>query len=343
MPGGKFGIKVIGATLIAVAATGAAIFSFGGGCDRQKGNVGMVVTPSKPADKTVPVIDDTRPKVETDPVKLLRHHLLYRDAAQVSKVLKEHPELVDKEIDKVRPLFAAAEKGSLPLVKAVVDCGADLKARNRQHQTVLRPAVASDNLELVKFLVSKGCDPKALQDDGENLLFAATTREMAEYLISVGVDPKQKSELGDTALHEQCRNARKDVVEVLLDHGMSVETVGRWNMPPLHSAACTMTEDPDPRKLVLFLLERGADINSRGFQGHTALHECAIYNRYDMAVLLLSHGAEPDVKDDDKRTALETAKWLGKVDRMPLIKLLLRRGAVGDLEDLARPDSPDGK
>src|SRR5439155_20917082 len=153
--GGKLGIKVIGATLIAVAAIGAAIFSFaGGGCDRQKGNVGMVVTPSKPADKTVPVIDDTRPKVETDRVKLLRHHMLYRDAPHVSRILKEHPELVDREIDKVRPLLAAAEKGSLPLVKAVLDCGADLKARNRQNQTVLRPAVASDSLELVKFLVS---------------------------------------------------------------------------------------------------------------------------------------------------------------------------------------------
>jgi ankyrin repeat protein len=338
VPGGKFGIKVIGATLIAVAAIGLAIFSFGGGCDRRKGGVGMVVTPSKSTDKNVTVIDDTRPKVETDPVKLLRHHLLYRDAGQVSKILKEHPELVDKEIDKVRPLFAAAEKGSLPLVQAVVDAGADLKARNRQHQTVLRPAVASDSLELVKFLASRGCDLKDLQDDDETLLFAAMSKEMAEYLISAGVDPKKRNNYNDTPLHEQCRNARKDVAQVLLDHGLNVEVKGHWNMPPLHSAACTMTSDPDPRKLVLFLLERGADINSRGYNGHTALHECAIYNCYDMAVVLLSHEADPALKDDDRRTPLDLAKLSGQVERQRLINLLIRRGAEG----IQKPIDKDG-
>ena len=116
---------------------------------------------------------------------------------------------------------------------------------------------------------------------------------------------------------------------MLLNSGIHVETKGRWNMPPLHSAASTLEDDARPT--VNLLLQRGAKINSRGFEGHTALHETAFYNRLEMAELLLSNGADPNLKDDNGKTAMDLAYLAGKNDRIPLINLLIRYGAPGQL------------
>src|SRR5690348_3063186 len=83
------------------------------GCDRQKG----IVVVNRSAKPTNYVPDDDKPREETDPQKLLKRYLLYRDPAKVNQILLAHPELVDKEIDGKRPVWIAVDTGSLPLVK----------------------------------------------------------------------------------------------------------------------------------------------------------------------------------------------------------------------------------
>ena len=89
--------------------------------------------------------------------------------------------------------------------------------------------------------------------------------------------------------------------------------------------------EDDARPTVNLLLQRGAKINSRGFEGHTALHEAAFFNRLEMAELLLSNGADPNLKDDAGKTPMDLAHLAGKNDRIPLINLLIRYGAPGQL------------
>jgi ankyrin repeat protein len=309
---------------------GAALFSFalfGQGCDRASGVTTTGGTAaSKPA---APRWDDDAPPPETNPAKLLARAMIMQQADKVDKILREHPDLLEKDVNGERPLWVACAKGSLPMARSLVERGADVKALNRKHQGVLWPAVESDNIALVKYLIGKGADPKALQEDDETLLWAAASRDMATLLIAAGVDPKHKSALGDYAIHQACRHAHKDVVKVLLDSAVGVETPGRWGMRPLHSAASSL--HGDPKALVLLLLERGANINARGYRGHTALHECALYNRHVMADLLLSRGAEVDLKDDDGRTPMDAALLAGKKERALMINLLIRHGAPGIL------------
>jgi ankyrin repeat protein len=281
------------------------------------------------------VLPEDVPKVETDPGKLLARALLYRDAGQVARILKEHPDLVEKPISDARPLWRACETRSVPLVKAVVEAGADVNAANGEKKTPLWAAVASDSLDVVKYLVSKGADPKAYQEDERStLLWEATSREMAEFLIGAGVEPKYKNGFGDTALHEACKRSHVEVAELLLDRGLDVEQPGRWDMRPLHCAASTVTGDP--RSTVMMLLRRGADINARGYRGHTAVHECALFDRLEMAALLLGRGAKPDVKDNDGRTPMEAAELVGRGERARIINLLIKHGAKGTIVPLPK-------
>jgi len=154
---------------------------------------------------------------------------------------------------------------------------------------------------------------------------------MAEFLIDAGIDPKHKDVNGDTALHVACRHSLTDVADLLLDRGLDIEAVGHWNMRPLETAAATDTGDPTT--VVKLLLARGANINAKGFNGHTALHECAFYNRQTMADLLLSRGADPNVKDNDGRTPADLAIFAGKNERWRMINQFYKRGGLG----------PDGK
>ncbi len=324
-------MRVLKTILIATAAA-----TLTAGCDRAKTSAGKT-DPAAQVKQTAgsSQTQDPRPSVALTPAKQLFHAIrISPDERKVRQLLTEHRELLNNEISGASPLWMACESRSLPLVKAVVECGADLKATNAQHQSALWAAVNYGSIPIVKYLIEKGVDPKALQDDGETLLWAAETKEMAELLIAAGIDPKQKNINGDTALHLACRHSLLGVVELLLDKGVDIEAKGHWDMRPLHTAASTSTGDPRP--VVNLLLRRGADIDSKGFRGHTAIHECALYNRYEMADLLLARGAEPDLKDDEGRTPMDTALLAGKVERVELINLLIKRGAPGVLIPVSR-------
>lgn len=60
--------------------------------------------------------------------------------------------------------------------------------------------VGDDELEIVKFLFSKGAKPDDILYDDQNYLFYAYSKEMIEYLISVGCDVNHKNKYGYTPL-----------------------------------------------------------------------------------------------------------------------------------------------
>ncbi len=317
-------MKVLGALLVAVVAFGATMFFMYGGFSRfrsaARSNSTQITDPGNHS--TIAA----RPP-ETDPAKLLYRALEFRDADETIKILNQHPELADKKLNSVYPLRQACEWGDLSVVKAFVDHGAKVNERDRYKHTILWAAVLNQHEDVVKYLIEKGADPKAPQDDNETLLWAAKSKSMAQLLINAGVDVKKQNDYKDTALHEACRNCLPDVATVLLDNGLDVESVGKWNMRPIHSAASSLSGDARP--VLKVLLEHGANVNSRGFEGQTVIHECVMFNRYDNAVLLLARQADPNVLNDKKQTPLDLFTVTTKVDSAKLYNLLVRHEARG--------------
>jgi ankyrin repeat protein len=85
-------------------------------------------------------------------------------------------------------IHAASRLGYISLVSLLLDYGANVDARTIYGCTPLRFAYSNGDLEMMKFLISKGANIKDMAG-AECLHFAAgrNLEDMAHYLISVGV------------------------------------------------------------------------------------------------------------------------------------------------------------
>ncbi|KAI9695619.1 MAG: hypothetical protein M1836_006147 [Candelina mexicana] len=107
------------------------------------------------------------------------------------------------------------------------------------------------------------------------------------------------------------------IVELLVqrkDFDPDVQDGSGWT--PLMIASSLQEGD----ELVDLLLRRDADVNSKNFNGQTALHFCASKNTLDVARRLISQKASARVKDKRGQLALHRAAAIGSV---PMVKLLV--------------------
>lgn|GEM_PF-926252 len=160
-------------------------------------------------------------------------------------------------------------------------------------------------------------------------------RELAEFLIQRGAQVAPYSTL---LLHLAARAERKDLIDLLLAHGADIRAVGAGifvvvsdlnllsyllsrgvsphqndedQFPPLvYLARGDKGERPDKVDL---LLDHGADVNTAGRNGKTALHYAAAAGHAKVVRLLLDRGADPSLRDGDGHTALDLARDRGKV------------------------------
>jgi len=81
------------------------------------------------------------------------------------------------------------------------------------------------------------------------------------------------------------------------------------------------------------LCDEGLDIDAVGVYGWTALHEAASWGHQDIVVILLDHGADPDIQDSvQKCTPIHFAAKNGHLE---VVRSLVRSGARIDLRNAA--------
>ena len=121
--------------------------------------------------------------------------------------------------DGVTALMFAARAGNVEIVKYLVSRGAYVNAKRKEEpfmgKTVLMYAAESGNIETVKYLVSLGADVKAKTNKGTTvLMFAAQSGniETVKYLVSLGADVKAKDKDGKTAL-DHAKGECKDYLQ----------------------------------------------------------------------------------------------------------------------------------
>ena len=115
----------------------------------------------------------------------------------------------------------------------------------------------------------------------------------------------------------------------LVQKGGSVHARGRNWRTPLHQAACFFASNRR-RETVAALIAHGADVNLPDIRRRTALHLAAKEGNDEAAGLLLNHGSEVNYRDVKRRTALHLAALKGQKD---MVKVLLEAGADPSLQD----------
>jgi uncharacterized protein len=144
---------------------------------------------------------------------------------------------------------------------------------------------------------------------------AAALGDEASLNSLVDVEPELVNEFsgdGWTALHLAAAFGTPAAVSALLEARASVEAVSRnpQQNQPLH-AALALGKNSETVEL---LLEHGASVNATQAGGFTPLFSAAIANRRDLAQMLLTYGADPLHKSDQGKTASDFARERGHAE-----------------------------
>lgn len=93
------------------------------------------------------------------------------------------------------PLMAAAVKGSILTVEALVNNGASVQMSGHRKLTALHEAAAHGEIEIVRYLVSLGAVIDEVSSDGVTPLMCAAAwgnYEIVKFLLKSGADPEGK-------------------------------------------------------------------------------------------------------------------------------------------------------
>lgn len=246
------------------------------------------------------------------------------------------------------PLMHAAWRNEDPrVIRALVEAGAQVNARDRLGRTALMFAVTYNNHYVASELIDHDAAVNTSDDLGRTPLLLAATRngrsqvvrtlleagahvnardgesgataliraamwnrnpEILETLLDFGADIGAVRFDGTTALIGAAEfNRGSEVIGILLGAGAEVNTRNANKWTPLMMAAADL--HGNGLETVRLLLEAGARVNARNTYGHSALIIAARFSR-NPAVLeeLLDAGADPGFVDDLGRTALDHAR-----------------------------------
>ncbi|MBM4028988.1 MAG: hypothetical protein FJ280_26860, partial [Planctomycetes bacterium] len=235
-----------------------------------------------------------------------------------------------RDLDHQTPLHLAFTKGHISTVELLLSNGADVNVRSGWGEVPLIYAAEHGFSGIVKLLLTSGADVHA--DGSEALRRAAAEghNEVLELFLAAGINVNAANERGWTALHDAVLKDRKETVELLLARGADPNVMGgnvaNDAYAPLHLAASRKN-----KAIVELLLARGADVDARDSRGNSPLHDLLGWPWQDgnaWGVLdYLGVDAQPTEEDfwDRPDPAARTEEENRQVE---ILDLLLARGAV---------------
>jgi ankyrin repeat protein len=154
----------------------------------------------------------------------------------------------------------------------MVDRGADVNGRAIGSMMPIHSAAGSGALDVVRYLLSRGADPKA--DDGglTALHMGARNPEIVRILLDAGIDKDARTHRGMTPLafaHDwpfATKRSGAGGARVLIAAGANVNAADAAGQTPFFHAVMACDE-----VAAMEMLRAGADINARTREGRTAL------------------------------------------------------------------------
>ena len=169
-------------------------------------------------------------------------------------------------------------------------------------------AAANDNVHSMTTLLVRGVDPNGRDAQGRSALEAAlreSSGHAVDALLALPVlDVNSANAAGETPLMLAALLGQLDAVKKLAARGAQINKPG-WS--PLHYAC----SGPD-EGVIAWLLAHGAAIDARSPNGSTPLMMAARYGAMDSAGLLLSSGADVNLRNEQGLQALDFARAAGR-------------------------------
>lgn len=225
---------------------------------------------------------------------------------QTQELLASNPALVKTKGDYDRtPLHWAAEKNHCRLAEVLIAAGADINAETTWGSTPLQWAANMGNREVADLLLKNGAASQlnmwaaaglgmldVVQSfwDSPNTLKPnagqTRTRKLADGQWGKAAPPESYADLVSDAFYIAARNGQIGVAEFLLEKGADINCRGFFGAPGLNWAAIN-----GHREMVEFLIARGADVHLRDEKfASTPLGWALEGQQTEIAQLLKQHG-----------------------------------------------------
>ncbi|GAB5588204.1 hypothetical protein Unana1_03104 [Umbelopsis nana] len=201
-------------------------------------------------------------------------------------------------------LFLAAKDPKIILL--LIAEGADIEAKNGDGLTALHYYTSIGQVDAIHLLLNYGCNIESRDLSGHNALHYAAAHNQAEsmkILLDNGLDPYIGNSTDYTAFHQSAQIGNEKMMKVLLDSGFNVDTKGG----PDRMTALLFAILHSNLKVVQFLLAHGASVNTIDNRGRTSLHYAAKRDALEIAEMLLNSGVAVNALDDFGESALDVA------------------------------------
>ena len=219
------------------------------------------------------------------------------------------------------PLFMAGFMGNTEVAEVLIAAGADVNVYDQypgERWAVLHYAAENGHLDVVTLLVANGANIDITTSiRGETPLFWAVRNgfsAIVELLVDHGADINAVDTNTRTPLHMAMQSYYLKVVQLLLGKGARVNaktTAGiRPGKTPLHVAA-----------LVGYL--KGAEIDAVDRYGYTPLRRSVDNRQFDMTELLINKGADVTTRDFNGISLLHV---IAQTDDVTLAAMLIKAG-----------------
>ena len=249
------------------------------------------------------------------------HYVAELDDIELLKILLNQPKIKInvKTLEMMStPLMIAAGHGSLNCLRYLLAFGADPSIQNAAGYTALMIAIESNNFECVEVILAQESDKlniKAQNQNGLNaLMFATSNPEITNRLIQIS-DLAQTDSSGYSALHLACLKEKgsSEVVEILIEAGIYIDSRSKNNETPLHCAF-----RGGNIKIANFLIEKGANLIAKDSCGYSAFAFAAMFIESDdeSKEFFIKH----KIPNPEIRITLKAAAEKG---RLSIIKFLL--------------------
>ncbi len=206
---------------------------------------------------------------------------------------------------------------------------------------IFMAAASTGNTKLMQDLMRKFPDFKvdSIDDDGRTMLFHAALRsqkEMLSFLLAKGANINAKDNQEENALVYAIQSTNPSIIEILVDAGIDINHISKYNFPAIWNAAnwkleamCLklLEQNVDPTNdceygetifimsakfgseiLIRKLVEKGCDINKAvKIEGTTALMAASHSGNEIAAKVLLEMGADVNAVQKYGETALDFA------------------------------------
>ena len=301
------------------------------------------------------------PAAEAEPLPTLVEAVKKADRAAVLQLLRQGVDVNRSEIDGTTALHWAVEQDEWEIARLLLRAGAHAAAQNRYGITPLHAACVNGNARMIEMLLEAGADPNT-RLAGETALMTAARSGSVDaltILITHGADVNAKEPLQQqTALMWAAAENHAAAVQLLARHRADLQARSASGFTPLLYAVRTGSIDA-----VRALLDEAVDVNEavqspgpfvapKGaangtmqgrtmlMHGLTALHVAIANREYEIAILLLDRGADPNAEGPGW-TPLHQLMWARRpnlrqavtlpptatVDSVQFAKALLRGGA----------------